>query len=150
MTDELMARLKRLEAAESARDAITTYCIALDTYDLDLLRSVFTDDVTVHGQYMGDVSGVDEAIAYFKNALSKRPAHRKHYALNSKITAVEDDVVTATCYFFSYHGDTDDLHIAWGRYYYKTRLTGRSSAICDLTIVLDQPVSGLEAFKPSP
>lgn len=149
MNDDLVARLKCLEAGEAARSAINVYCLALDTGDMSLLRTAFTDDVRVRGQYMGDISGIDDALEYFESAVAGGFAHRKHYTMNSLITKIEDDAVTATCYFFSYHGETEDLKIAWGRYDYKTRLTPQGGAICDLEIILDQPVAGLRTFMPT-
>ncbi|HET6538799.1 MAG TPA: nuclear transport factor 2 family protein [Sphingopyxis sp.] len=150
MIDEIVERLKKLEAAEAARHAISNYCLALDVGDLDLLRSTFTADVQVRGQYSGELSGIDNVLSYFAQAVSQPVAHRKHYTSNIVIDSVEDNVVSASCYFLSYHGETEGLHLAWGRYKYETRLLSTGGAICDLSILLDQPVAGLDAFRPQP
>jgi ketosteroid isomerase-like protein len=148
MADELIARLRKLEFVNAARDAINTYCLAVDVSDIDMLRTAFTEDAQLHGQYMGDRSGRDAILDYFKGALEAPMAHRKHYATNFLTTGTDGDTVSATCYFFSYHGETDDLHVAWGRYEYQVLLKADgSAAICDMTIILEQPVVGLDAFK---
>lgn len=50
------------------RNTISTYCIALDTKDWPLLRTVFTDDVDTMYAFMGEIKGVQKVA----DAIEKR------------------------------------------------------------------------------
>lgn len=149
MTDDFAERLKRLEAAETARNAINKYCLALDRPDLTILETLFSRDITLRGYYVGRLEGREDALAYFAKAVSTPCKHRKHYTTNSIVEGIDGDIVTAQCYFFSCHGDPEKMNVAWGHYEYKVRLQSDGGEICDLNIILDQPVTPIGALEPA-
>lgn len=54
------------------QDVLTRYCYAVDDRDWDAYRQIFTSDAVIDDTVTGGIrSGVEEHIAYMRNALSK-------------------------------------------------------------------------------
>ena len=91
MIDDTNQRLMRLEARAEIRELITLYGIAVDDRDMDLLKSLFTDDVHLilsRAQNI-EANGIDEVMNVYDKLLRKRGA--TYHWTHDVIIRVEDD-----------------------------------------------------------
>lgn len=74
MTDLTLAlRIDRLEARAEIEELVCNYCIAYDDRDMDLMRSLMTDDVIFRSKDRSlDVSGADALTAVFQGMFVTR------------------------------------------------------------------------------
>ena len=116
----LVARLERLETAELARAASWRYATAVDTPDLDLLATVFTEDAVLITS-KGPRTGRDEVVAYYASALAA-PVARKHFLVNQTVTPLGPGQALMESYFmYTYAGDDTSI-LGWGTYTDRVRV----------------------------
>ena len=114
------ARLERLETAELARAASWRYATAVDTPDLELLATVFTEDAVLTTS-KGSRQGRDEVVAYYATALSA-PVDRKHFLVNQTVTPLGPGRALMESYFmYTYAGDDTSI-LGWGTYVDRVRV----------------------------
>lgn len=120
MTDELLARLERLETAELAREATWRYATAVDGPDLELLAGVFTDDAVLVTS-KGPREGRDAVVDYYRTALAT-PVQRRHFLVNQNVTSTGPGTAVVESYFlYTYAGDATSI-LGWGRYTDRVRV----------------------------
>lgn len=108
------ARVEQFETAELARAASWRYATAVDTPDLDLLATVFTEDAVLVTS-KGPRTGRDEVVAYYAAALSA-PVARKHFLVNQAVTVTGPGRALMESYFmYTYAGDDTSI-LGWGTY----------------------------------
>lgn len=116
----LIQRLERLETAELARAASWRYATAVDTPDLDLLATVFTEDAVLVTS-KGPRTGRDEVVAYYAAALAA-PVARKHFLVNQTVTVTGPGRALMESYFmYTYAGDDTSI-LGWGTYTDRVRV----------------------------
>lgn len=96
MTDDLAARVARLEAAEQIRQLKARYANVCDTgYDPDRMLPLFTSDaVWDGGARFGRYEGIDAVYGFFRD-VSGQIVWALHYMI-APIVEVSDDLETAT------------------------------------------------------
>src|SRR5690348_7500726 len=94
----LEQRLARQEAAEEVRALVADYAQACDTHDLKKLETIFAADmvISVPG---ASWSGLDDAIAFYRDAWTTRPVPLRHFITNVAMRLLEPDHVDATSSF---------------------------------------------------
>jgi hypothetical protein len=71
-TDEMALSQQEISDRLEIEDLLVRYCYAVDDRDWDAYRKIFTPDAVLDDTVTGGVrSGVEEHVAYLKNALSK-------------------------------------------------------------------------------
>jgi uncharacterized protein (TIGR02246 family) len=114
------ARMERLETAELARAASWRYATAVDTPDLELLATVFTEDAVLTTS-KGSRRGRDEVVAYYATALAA-PVERKHFLVNQTVTPIGAGSALMESYFlYTYAGDDTSI-LGWGTYTDRVRV----------------------------
>ncbi len=96
MTDDLAARVARLEAAEQIRQLKARYAAVCDTgYDPDRMVPLFTSDaVWDGGARFGRYEGIEAIYGFFRD-VSSQIVWALHYMV-APIVEVSDDLETAT------------------------------------------------------
>jgi hypothetical protein len=115
MTDDMAARLQRLEAYEAIRQLAARYALALDSRDVDGLAALFVDDVTV-----GTGASGRAALAEWFDPVLRPYKTTFHLIGNHVIDLVDDDHATGVVYCRPEH-EVGDLWIVmpmqyWDRY----------------------------------
>lgn len=137
-TQNLSQRLAALETAELTRNALTDYCFALDSSDLDLLRQTFSDDIQLTLPDGQSVVGNAAVVTFFADAITTPAEHRKHFVTNISIERSEAMSASGHCYFQSLLGQTGDFHLAWGRFNFVTRRDGDHVRIERFAMIVEQ------------
>lgn len=114
MSDDIEARLARLETAEAAREASWRYATAIDTLDFDLLASVFAPDATLTTR-RGTRTGRDAIIEYYRAALAD-PIDRRHFLVNQRVTVEGPGSARLDSYFLYTFAGEDTSILGWGAY----------------------------------
>jgi uncharacterized protein (TIGR02246 family) len=113
-------RLEHLETAELARAASWRYATAVDTPDLALLATVFTEDAVLVTS-KGPRTGRDAVVAYYASALAS-PVARKHFLVNQAVTVTGPGQALMQSYFmYTYAGDDTSI-LGWGSYTDRVRV----------------------------
>jgi ketosteroid isomerase-like protein len=115
MSEDLAARVRRLELLELAKAATVEYGRACDRKDVDALRTdVFTDDVVLHlpGR---DVHGADDVAAFYTGAFAAEPGTRRHFVTNQLASVEAEGRVVVESYFLFLSVDAASV-IGWGLY----------------------------------
>jgi ketosteroid isomerase-like protein len=146
MNDSDTERLRTLEIADAARNAITRYCMALDLSDLKMLESAFADNIVMHRSPNQNLIGREAVLAFFADVLTHRVDHRKHFNTNTVVTRTGPETANAQSYFFAFHHDGGQLSVAWGSYRFTTRLDRGTALITELNIDLDIPIAPLSSM----
>jgi SnoaL-like protein len=115
MTDDMAARLQRLEAYEAIRQLAARYALALDSRDVDSLAALFVDDVTV-----GNGASGRAALAEWFDPVLRPYRTTFHLIGNHVIDLVDEDHATGVVYCRPEH-EVGDLWIVmpmqyWDRY----------------------------------
>lgn len=110
----LAGRLERLESIELAREATWRYATAVDTADLELLATAFTEDAVLTTR-RGSRQGRDEVVEYYRLALAD-PVDRRHFMANQSATWLEPGRVQLDSYFVYTYAGTDTSILGWGAY----------------------------------
>ena len=99
-TEQILARLDRLESKDAIRSLVTAYAIACDEHDMPRLSNLFTADATF-GSPSGALmsSGRDEIAAMFVGMLKIRgPAFHWTHDVSVEIDATDPDKATGLVY----------------------------------------------------
>jgi ketosteroid isomerase-like protein len=134
-------RLQQLENAEATRAALSSYCLALDIDDLDMLRATFAEDVVLRRPPSDHLHGRTAVVEFFAEALSHRVDHRKHFHTNAVVTHTGANTTSAHAYFFAFHHNNGELGVAWGGYRCSARIDSGVAVITELYIDIDVPIA---------
>lgn len=127
MTDDLAARLDRLEAVEEIRQLASRYALALDSRDVQAMVALFVDDVATPGGGVGR-----QALAEWFDPILRPYTTTFHLIGNHVIDLVDEDHATGVVYCRPEH-EVGDLWVVmpmqyWdryerrdGRWYFKSR-----------------------------
>lgn len=127
MTDEMQARLERLEAAEQIRDLLSDYAFHLDMNETDALAALFTDDCSV---IYGPGFGAEGIEAYRKTleGVGSYFAATSHHVSNIRITFETAGTARVRSTLYAWHRYRRERPdgILWGQYHdLVTRRDGR-------------------------
>jgi hypothetical protein len=120
MTSSLDRSLAGLLAKDAIGEVLTRYARAVDTADLDLIRSVYWPEATDdHGNFNGNAM----EFAAFAVDVLKGFRTTMHFMTNVSIAFPADSQADVQCYFYAYHehvGEADGgplmVTIVGGRY----------------------------------
>jgi hypothetical protein len=115
MSDDLLARVARLEAHEEIRQLASRYAMALDARDVEAMAATFVEDVPTHGGGVGRA-----ALAEWLQETLRPYTVTFHLIGNHVIDFVDDDHATGIVYCRPEH-QVGDLWIVmplqyWDRY----------------------------------
>lgn len=115
MTDALLARLDRLEAAEASRALATQYARALDQVDLAALEQLFTEDAVLEipGQRFDGRAAI---LAFFADAFAAAQVTKRHFMCNLDVSHTGQGSTRMTSYFQYTFSGVDTSVLGWGNY----------------------------------
>jgi uncharacterized protein (TIGR02246 family) len=134
MSDDVEARLRRLEDAEEIRRLLLEYARCLDEADHAAYAELFTEDGELHAQ-LGQARGRDAIRALLDERLRDGPPRRKAFHLvgNPMIEVEDDRAVSSVIWAYVTHDDdgyptilqlghyTDELTREDGRWRFRRR-----------------------------
>lgn len=135
-SEDLAARVRRLELIEDAKVASVVYGRACDRKDVDMLRAdVFTSDVVLHlpGR---ELRGIDDVAAFYTTAFAAEPGTRRHFLTNQVAEPDGPSSVRIDSYFLFLSADARSV-IGWGAYRDVVVAGDAGPRIADKTIVID-------------
>jgi hypothetical protein len=125
MTSPLDDQVRKLLSKDAIRDIYIRYARGVDRLDLDLLRSCFFEDATLH------IGELTETVDSFVNRMASEKDSREacqHYVINTSIE-LDGDVAHVEAYWlavskvkegntysYSSQGPADDVVLMGGRY----------------------------------
>jgi uncharacterized protein (TIGR02246 family) len=114
-TEDLEARLRRLENIEVARGFYYTYAETLDVPDPKTVAALFAEDGVLH-TVMGDFEGRAAIAEFFAAAFAADTSVKRHFIVNPRVLQAGPQTVHLRSYFF-YVGQGDDQSVlGWGTY----------------------------------
>ena len=136
MSDDLSARLSRLETIEASRDLLAEYAAAVDGQDLDRLARVFAPDavLTAPGRRF---EGVDAIVEFYRTAFADDPSPRRHFVTNVRVDAATATTAALSAYFLYTAGTAAKSILGWGRYTDRYGLVGTDLRMTSKDIVVD-------------
>jgi hypothetical protein len=140
-SEDLAARVRRLELIELAKAATVSYARACDRKDVDALRSgVFTADAVLRLPRERIANGIDEVVDFYTTAFAREPGTRRHF-LTNQVASVEAGAdgaerVRVDSYFFFLSADALSV-IGWGAYHDVVVASADGPRIADKTIAVD-------------
>ena len=129
------ARVDDLTTMELARAATWRYATAVDTVDLELLATVFTEDAVLSTR-RGSRQGRDVVVDYYRDALAD-PMGRKHFLVNQKVTVLEPGVAEVESYFIYTYAGVDTAILGWGNYVDRVQVIDGVGYIAEKRISID-------------
>ncbi|MFV0459246.1 MAG: nuclear transport factor 2 family protein [Actinomycetales bacterium] len=134
-TDDLAARVRRLEEVDAARGHVAAYAAVLDVADPDRVAGLFAEDgrlCTRRGQNVGR-----EAIADFYRQRSAEDASvKRHFIANTRLVWLRPGLVGAASHFL-FTAQGSDSVLGWGTYRDEVRVDGTRCEFTSKTIVLE-------------
>ncbi len=114
MTDDLHARLDRLERHDLARSMAASYAVTVDAGDPDRIAALFAPDGTLTIP-SGTLRGREEIAAFYASRVAD--ADRRHFVTNIATHATETtSTVGLSAYFLYTSREPDRSALGWGRY----------------------------------
>ena len=111
--EEMETRLKRIEDIEAIKALKTRYCLYCDdSYNVEGLASLFTEDAVWDGGIRGKAVGKQEIRDFFTTARQRLP-FAVHMVMNPLIE-VDGDQATGVWYLFQACTYTQDDQAVWG------------------------------------
>jgi ketosteroid isomerase-like protein len=114
-SDEIWARLRRLEAIEVARHVVAAYARAVDGRDLDGLGALFAPHATLTASGR-PYTGIDAIVEFYRASFAGDPSTRRHFVTNLDVVEADDDRVVIRSYFLYTAGTRGESILGWGRY----------------------------------
>jgi 3-phenylpropionate/cinnamic acid dioxygenase small subunit len=118
MSEDLQARVKRLEATEQVRDLLSDYAFHLDMNETEALVALFTDDCSV---IYGPGFGAEGIEAYRKtlDGVGSYFAATSHHVSNIKMTFENDDTAQVRSVLYAWHRYRRERPdgVLWGQYH---------------------------------
>lgn len=131
--DELIARVRRLEDIEAARNMYHVYAETLDDPNAKTVAQLFAEDAVLHTP-MGDFTGRQAIEDFYASAFEADTSLKQHLIVNPKVVSAEPGRVRLQSYFL-YLGRGDDASIiGWGTYDDTVDVTGPDPLFVEKTI----------------
>lgn len=90
-TQDMLVRLRRLEAVESMRDLISTYAQGADAgNDISILRPLYTDDAVWESPGVGRFEGADAIAQMQRRMAAERLAWTLHFMVSPQIRVADN------------------------------------------------------------
>ncbi|HEY7627285.1 MAG TPA: nuclear transport factor 2 family protein [Ilumatobacteraceae bacterium] len=142
MTDDLIARLERLEHIERARAVQACYADIIDQWDIDRLGEVFAGDAVLAASNRR-FEGLDAIRGFYRDVHSSDPSRRRHFITNVAVVAANAHEVTLAASFIYVAGTDGESSLGWGRYRDTFRRVGDDVLMTgkDITVGYRGPVS---------
>ena len=135
MTDieELMARVRRLEDVEAARNMHHIYASTLDEPSAKTVAQLFTEDGVLNTP-VGSFTGRQAIEDFYAAAFEADTSLKQHLIVNPKVISAEPGQVRLQSYFL-YLGRGDDASvIGWGTYDDTVDVSGPEPLFAEKTI----------------
>jgi uncharacterized protein (TIGR02246 family) len=112
--EQLLERVKALEAGEAARTTLAKYARAVDAQSVEGIRELLAEDVVLDvGQA---VEGADAVTEFFRKAFADDPAEKSHFITNIDVRWLGDDHASVETYFLWTAADDKTSLLGWGTY----------------------------------
>ncbi|MFI1462169.1 nuclear transport factor 2 family protein [Nocardia carnea] len=112
---ELRENVRRLQAAEAARDHVHTYARTLDEPDPETVTALFAPDAALTTPSR-TVRGAAEIRNFFETAFAADPSVKRHFVANVRTAWLGDSRVRVQSQFFFTGSGTGRSIIGWGGY----------------------------------
>ncbi|OUZ10149.1 hypothetical protein BHE97_08835 [Aeromicrobium sp. PE09-221] len=114
MTDDLHARIDRLERHELARSMAAAYAVTVDEGDPARIAALFAPDGTLTIP-SGTLQGREEIAAFYAERVAD--ADRRHFVTNVATHATDSaTTISVSAYFLYTSREPDRSALGWGRY----------------------------------
>jgi ketosteroid isomerase-like protein len=134
-TEDLEARLRRLENIEVARGIYHTYAETLDVPDPKTVAALFTEDAVLH-TIMGDFQGRAAIADFFGAGFAADTSVKRHFIVNPRVLEASPQTVRLRSYFFYVGRGDDQSIIGWGTYDDLVDVSGAEPLFQEKTITL--------------
>jgi len=109
-------QIQQLSDLEAVRRNLAAYCKAVDTKNIDLLGSLFSQDMDLSvSPWSFDFHGRDAIIDFYTKAFLDTDGSR-HNCVNEVIEAIEGGGYKSSCYFHSTIAIGSESLVGWGNY----------------------------------
>lgn len=133
--DQLLERVARLEAIETARGMFHVYAETLDVPDAGRVAALFTEDGVLTTP-VGAFSGRAAIEEFYASAFATDTSLKRHFIVNPRILRADASQVRLSSYFL-YTGRGDDTSIiGWGTYDDTIDVTGPAPLFSAKTIAV--------------
>jgi hypothetical protein len=132
----VLARLRRLEDAELARNLLHAYAAVLDDPTPEPVADLFAEDgvLTVPA---GTFSGRGEIAAFYRSRFDPATGTKRHFHVNVRTRHVQDGLVEVASYFVFTGRPADASTIGWGQYVDLVRVVDGDARFVHKTITPD-------------
>jgi hypothetical protein len=135
-TDDLEARVRRLEDIEAARGMYQVYAETLDVPDPKTVAALFTDDGVLHTP-VGDFEGRPAIEDFYGKAFAADTSLKRHFIVNPRVVETRPGTVRLQSYFlYTGRGDAQSI-IGWGTYDDVIDVSGPGPLFREKTIAVD-------------
>jgi uncharacterized protein (TIGR02246 family) len=124
VSDDLDARVQRLEMIEAARSLLAAYADAVDAQDFDALSGLFTPDAVLTAGARR-IAGRDAIVEFYRAVFTDDPSTRRHFITNVRVTDASSTDVTLASYFLYLAGTGGESILGWGRYVHRCTRDGQ-------------------------
>ncbi|WP_244928949.1 nuclear transport factor 2 family protein [Nocardioides sp. W7] len=114
-TDDLAARLVRLEECGRAADILHTFAASLDDPDLATVLPLFREDAVLVSPRR-TARGRAEIASFFTEAWSADPSVKRHFVMSPRVTWLGPGRVRLETYFTFIGRMPDSSVLGWGTY----------------------------------
>lgn len=118
---QALARLRRLEHAEAARNLLHAYASELDDPTPEAVADLFTVDGVLEVP-AGTFSGRAEIADFYRSRFDPATGTKRHFHTNVRTRHVADGVVEVASYFVFTGRPADASTIGWGQYVDRVRV----------------------------
>jgi uncharacterized protein (TIGR02246 family) len=118
---DALARLRRLEHAEAARNLLHAYAETLDDPTPERVAALFAED-GVLAVPSATFRGRAEVEAFYRSRLTPEDGDKRHFLVNLRTRHVADGVVEVASYFVFTGRHPDRSALGWGTYLDRIRI----------------------------
>ncbi len=131
--EDVVARLRRLEDIEAARNMHHVYASTLDEPNAKTVAELFTENAVLHTP-VGSFPGRQAIEDFYSAAFEADTSLKQHFVVNPKVISAEPGRVRLQSYFL-YLGRGDDASvIGWGTYDDTVDVSGPEPLFVEKTI----------------
>ncbi|MEV5647087.1 nuclear transport factor 2 family protein [Nocardia sp. NPDC052254] len=152
VNDEMTAlreRVRRLEAAETARDHIHAYARVLDDPHPDTVTALFAADAVLSTPSR-QARGTAEIRQFFEWAFAADPSNKRHFVANTRTTWLgEPRVRVQSQFLFTGRGSARSV-IGWGRYDAVVDIAGPAPLFAEMNMAVDVSTDLVTGWQQDP
>ncbi|NKY51661.1 nuclear transport factor 2 family protein [Nocardia vermiculata] len=148
-TTELRERLRRLEAAEVARDHLHAYARVLDEPHPDTVTALFAADAVLNTPSR-QARGTAEIREFFEWAFAADPSNKRHFVANARTTRLDESGVRVQAQFLFTARGSGRSGIGWGRYDAVVNVAGPTPLFTEMSMAVEVSTDLVAGWQQEP